>query len=109
MTLQLDGYFWLSPLALWITLSDTMKAGPRGGGFQVSFSLIFPSSVSEVCSVSLGKVLPSRSEKLPKATAINYIVLGFSYISLTNNAKGSFPRLVQELLGTMWLLALHIT
>lgn len=43
----------LSSLAVYIALSKTMRAGPPGGGFQIIYSLIPPSPMSEVCSNSI--------------------------------------------------------
>jgi len=58
---------------------------------QVRSSQIFPSPVLTVYGNCLKEVFPSSSERLSRAMAIVYIVLGFSWNPLANNVRENFP------------------
>lgn len=53
----------LPPLEVYLAPSGTMKASPRRGGFQVSFSSGIPRSVFEVHSVFSDRVLLTSFER----------------------------------------------
>lgn len=56
----------VSSLKTSIASLDSLRASPQGGGFQVSFSSILLSSVSEMCDVFGNIVIPSSSGTEPR-------------------------------------------
>lgn len=95
LSTTIDCFF---PWAACIAPSANNKASPRGGGFQISSSLVPPSTISKVCGVLSNRILlPSRSQRPPRATAMALIVWGVSWVQMTHKLKGS-------VLVSLWLL-----
>lgn len=78
--------------------SSVRRASPQGGGFQVRFSSIPLSFGAMVCGVFSNRVF---FWKAPRTVAIAYVVLGVSWILITNSSKRSVPCLAREVVSDL--------
>lgn len=80
--------FWL--LAVCIAPSHIMKTRPRGGSQQVRYIWNLCSPMSDVYGIFSSRDLFSISGRQSRATTTQYVVLGVSWSTLTNNSNGDF-------------------